>query len=118
MSSLDCISDASKNCCQSGKCMDSACPDTHECCTQKTRSPRLGLCVKKGQCNRDTGLPKNSCRENRENNLETVEKYTPLFVYSKEGYDGSEFNIKNAFLYFLIVAVVIYLIVYILRNGK
>jgi hypothetical protein len=69
---LECVSDATVNCCQGGKCLDSMCPASHHCCWQGSSnnnlSSPLGICVKRDEsggtenCDFKRGLPVESCK--------------------------------------------------------
>lgn len=109
MSSIDCIKDHGNNCVKSGRC-----PEGSSCCVEKVENgkPKLGLCVKNGYCNRNTGLPRSDCRDAEKTPKLIQEDFITTPFSSREGYDDKDCNCRewdNAlWIMFLIVLLLLF----------
>lgn len=106
---MSCISHkAGQNCAKGDKC-----PNGYECCQQKGNENKFGLCVRKNQCNKETGVAVKGCKDPVQNSS----IYESFIVKSKEGYTDKDDNCcscsswTNAFMIlFIVISVLVFII--------
>ena len=108
---MECVNRPIKNCCAGGKCRDSMCPSTHDCCWQDPQngtSATLGICVKKGSCDFKRGIPKKDCRDPKNKVKLREDSSESIYNDSKEGYHSCNlFTLKHIVIYIILFLFVI-----------
>lgn len=114
---MECVKNPSHNCEKSKQKYFG----DYECCSQNGNEGRLGIFVKKGQCDKSRGLPVKGCKDPN-NKFVPKESYENFAVDSREGYND-DCNCSNWNSAFMILFIVITMLVFLgalwyLRNAK
>jgi len=112
---MECVNRPIKNCCSGGKCSNSMCPSTHDCCWQDPEngsSATLGICVKKGNCDFKRGIPKKGCKDPKNKLKVEEDSVESIQADSKEGYDdcGCFWNKRKVIIVLLLLILLVFVI--------
>jgi hypothetical protein len=109
---MECVKNPGCNCEKGCKC-----PSGYECCTQNGNKGRLGLCVKRNQCDKSRGIPQKGCKD-PSNKFTPSSEYENFTVFSREGYgkDQEDCDCSNWNHAFMILFIVIVVLVFLVAS--
>ena len=85
----------------------------HECCSQHGNEGRLGIFVRKGNCDKSRGLPVRGCKDPDNKFVPQKSSYENFTIVSREGYTDDKCDCSNLKYAFIVIFILISMFVFL-----